>query len=80
MMRANEMRSNRLKNRNFRVHVNFKAVNMKYLCNTDVVIDKNVILNTEYIHVCYHKFKEKWYNDLMLNEPSKLRTYILFKK
>jgi hypothetical protein len=25
------------------------AVNMKYLCNTDVVIDKNVILNTEYI-------------------------------
>jgi len=40
-------------------------------------IDKNIILNIE--NVCYDKFKEKWYNNLMLNDHSKLRTYRLFK-
>jgi hypothetical protein len=50
---------------------------MEYLCNTNVVIDKNIILNIE--NICYDKFKEKWYNDLMLNDQSKLRTYRLFK-
>jgi hypothetical protein len=34
---------------------------MEYLCNTNVVIDKNIILNIE--NICYDKFKEKWYND-----------------
>ena len=43
---------------------------MEYLCNTYVVIDKNIILNIE--NICYDKFKEKWYNDLMLNDHSKL--------
>ena len=46
---------------------------MEYLCNTIVVIDKNVILNIE--NICQDKFKEKWYTDLMLNNHSKLRTY-----
>ena len=50
---------------------------MEYLCNTYVVIDKNIILNIE--NICYDKFKEKWYNDLMLNDHSKLRTYRFFK-
>jgi hypothetical protein len=50
---------------------------MEYLCNTNVVIDKNIILNIE--NICYDKFKEKWYNNLMLNVHSKLRTYRLFK-
>jgi hypothetical protein len=50
---------------------------MEYLCNTYVVIDKNIILNIE--NIFYDKFKEKWYNDLMLNDHSKLRTYRLFK-
>jgi hypothetical protein len=50
---------------------------MEYLCNTYVVIDKNIILNIE--NICYDKFKEKWYNDLMLKDHSKLRTYRLFK-
>ena len=44
---------------------------------SNVVIDKNIILNIE--NICYDKFKEKWYNDLMLNDHSKLRTYRLFK-
>jgi hypothetical protein len=35
---------------------------MEYVCNNNVVIDKNVILNIE--NICYDKFKEKWYNDL----------------
>jgi hypothetical protein len=43
---------------------------MEYLCNTNVVIDKNIILNIE--NICYDKFKEKWYNDLILNDYSKL--------
>ena len=30
-------------------------------------------------NICYDKFKEKWYNDLTLNDHSKLRTYRLFK-
>ena len=46
---------------------------MEYLCNTNVVIDKNVFLNIE--NICHDKFKEKWNNDLMLNDHSKLRTY-----
>ena len=68
------MSSNRLKNWST---YKFKEVNMEYLCNTNVVIDKNIILNIE--NICYDKFKEKWYNDLMLNDHSKLRTYRLFK-
>ena len=51
---------------------------MEYLCNNNVVIDKNIILNIE--NICYDKFKEKWYNDLMLNDHSKLLTCRLFKK
>ena len=48
-------------------------INMEYVCNNNVVIDKNVILNIE--NICYDKFKEKWYNDLMLNDHSKLSMY-----
>ena len=51
------MSSNRLKNWNFRVHAKFKEVNTEYSCNTDVIIDKNVILNIK--NICYDKFKEK---------------------
>jgi hypothetical protein len=46
---------------------------MEYLCNINVVIDKNVILNI--LNIFYDKFKEKWYNDLMLNDHSKLSMY-----
>ena len=60
-MWSNDMCSNRLKNLNFRVHTKFKEVNTEYLCNTNVVSDKNIILNIE--NLCYDKFKEKWYND-----------------
>ena len=56
-MWSNDMSSNRLNNWNFRVHTKFKEVNMEYLCNTNVVIDKNIILNIE--NICYDKFKEK---------------------
>ena len=60
------------------MHSKFKEVNMEYFCNNNVVIDKNIILNIE--NICYDKFKEKWYSDLMLNDHSKLLTYRLFKK
>ena len=50
---------------------------MEYLCNINVVIDKNVILNIE--NICHDKFKEKWNNNLMLNDHSKLRTYRFLK-
>ena len=50
---------------------------MEYLCNTNVDIDRNVILNIA--NICNEKFKEKWNNDLIFNDHSKLRTYILLK-
>ena len=31
---------------------------MEYLCNNNVVIDKNIISNIE--NICYDKFNEKW--------------------
>ena len=50
---------------------------MEYLCNTNVVIDKNVILIIE--NIGHDKFKEKGNNNLMLNDHSKLRTYRFLK-
>ena len=66
-----------LKNWNFRVHTKFKELDMEYLCNTDIILDKNVHKNIE--NVSFDIYKRKWHDDLMLNECSKLRTYRLFK-
>ena len=58
--------------------LNGRSLNMQYLCNTNVVLDTNVILNIE--NICHSKFKEIWYyNDLMLNDIKKIRIYRLFK-
>jgi len=32
----------KLKNWNFRVHTKFKELDMEYLYNTDIILDKNV--------------------------------------
>lgn len=50
---------------------------MEHFCNTNLIIDKHVIKNIE--NICFNRFKEQWYIDLMSNERSKLRTYRLFK-
>ena len=74
---ANNICNNRLKNWNFRVHTKFKELDMEHFCNTNLIIDKHVIKNIE--NICFNRFKEQWYIDLMSNERSKLRTYRLFK-
>jgi hypothetical protein len=53
-------------------------INMEYVCNNNVVIDKNVILNIE--NICYDKFKEKWYNDLItiIHVTSIIKTKSIF--
>ena len=66
-----------IKNWSFRVHTKFKELNMEYLCNTNIVLDKMFIKNIE--NVSFYRYKRKWQDDLMLNESSKLRTYRLFK-
>ena len=53
------------KNWNFRVHTKFKELDMEYLCNTDIILDKNVIKNIE--NVSFYIYKRKWHDDLMLN-------------
>ena len=75
---GNERCNSKFKNWNYRVHVKFKEINMEYLCNTDTIIDKNMIKCIENINFC--KYKEKWLSDLMKSERSKLRTYRLFKQ
>ena len=67
----------KIKNWSFRVHTKFKELNMEYLCNTNIVLDKMFIKNIE--NVSFYRYKRKWQDDLMLNESSKLRTYRLFK-
>ena len=54
----------KIKNWNFRVHTKFKELDMEYLCNTDIFLDKNVIKNIE--NVSFDRYKRKWHDDLML--------------
>jgi hypothetical protein len=59
------MSSNRLKNWNVREHTKFKEVNMDYLCNINVVIDKvetrlRTFLEFTFAHI-YHLRTKKYY-------------------
>ena len=49
----------KIENWNFRVHTKFKELDMEYLCNTDIILDKNVIKNIE--NVSFDRYKRKWH-------------------
>lgn len=74
---ANRSCNSKIKNWNFRVHSKFRELDMSYLSNTEFMFDRNVIKEIE--NITFNVYKDKWHNDMNLNDRSKLRTYRLFK-
>jgi hypothetical protein len=71
------IKTNSIFNQKASIPSSFYLVNMEYLCNTNVDIDRNVILNIA--NICNEKFKEKWNNDLIFSDHSKLRVYYYYQ-
>lgn len=71
------MCNNGLQKFNFRVHTNFKEVDMEHLRNNGLIIDKHI--KKQFRISVLIGFKNNGTNDLISNERSKLRTYRLFK-
>lgn len=61
---------------------------MAHLCNTDIVTDKDIMRDTllhyqiirDIKKIAKINIKKQWCTDLVSNENSKLRTYLLLKK
>ena len=69
--------NNKVKNWCFRIMTKFKDINLDQYCDYSVILSKSVIKEIEFM-AC-NLFKDNWYNDLVSNKYSKLRTYKLFK-
>lgn len=71
-------RGNRkFKNWQFRVINKFENLDMAYVINSNYILSKKVIKDIE--NMSFECFKQEWYDKIMSNEASKLRTYRMFK-